>query len=61
MIHIEFEIVKDNMSFKDAIVLPIDHNYTNEQLEEIKQKRFNDWYTVVTASDELIQSTDGEE
>ena len=49
MIHIEFEIVKDNMTFRDAIILPSDHNYTDEQLEGIKQKRFDDWYAIVIA------------
>jgi hypothetical protein len=51
----EFEIVKDGMTFRDAIVLPIGHGYTEEQLEELKQKRFNDWYEIVTA-EELEQA-----
>lgn len=48
MVSIEFEIVKDGMTFRDAIVLPIGHGYTDEQLEELKQKRFNDWYEIVS-------------
>jgi hypothetical protein len=48
MIKIEFEIVKDGMTFRDAIVLPVGHGYTDEQLEELKQKRFDAWYEVVS-------------
>jgi len=48
MIKIEFEIVKDGMKFRDAIVLPIGHGYTEEQLEELKQKRFDAWYEAVS-------------
>jgi hypothetical protein len=51
MVKIEFEIVKDGMTFRDAIVLPIGHGYTDEQLEELKQKRFDVWYECATASE----------
>lgn len=55
MIKIEFEMTRDGMTFKDAIILPVGHGFTDEQLEEIKQKRFNDWYEIVTA-EELEQA-----
>jgi hypothetical protein len=48
MIKIEFEIVKDGKTFRDAIVLPVGHGFTNEQLEELKQKRFDVWYEAVS-------------
>jgi hypothetical protein len=48
MVKYEFEIVKDGMKFRDAIVLPIGHGYTDEQLEELKQKRFDAWYEAVS-------------
>ena len=48
MVKYEFEIVKDGMTFRDAIVLPIGHGYTDEQLEELKKKRFDAWYEAVT-------------
>jgi hypothetical protein len=48
MIKIEFEIVKDGKTFRDAIVLPVGHGFTNEQLEELKQKRFDAWYEAVS-------------
>jgi len=55
MISIQYEITKDGFTFKDAIVLPADHGYTLAQLEEIKQKRFNDWYAIVTAPTEEVE------
>jgi hypothetical protein len=51
MVKIEFEVVKDGMTFRDAIVLPVGHGYTDEQLEELKQKRFNDWYEIVSQAE----------
>jgi hypothetical protein len=63
MVKIEFEIVKDGMTFRDAIVLPIGHGFTDEQLEELKQKRFNDWYAIVTAPqpEEIVEEQTEEE
>jgi hypothetical protein len=29
-------------------VLPVGHGYTDEQLEELKQKRFDAWYEAVS-------------
>jgi hypothetical protein len=49
MIKIEFEFVRDGMTFRDAIVLPVGHGFTDVQIEEMKQKRFDDWYAIVTA------------
>ena len=51
----EFEITRDGMTFRDAIVLPIGHGYTDEQLEELKQKRFDAWYEIVS-QEELEQA-----
>jgi len=63
MVRFEFEIVKDGMTFRDAIVLPVGHGYTDEQLEELKQKRFEDWYAIVTAPqlEEVIEEQTEEE
>ena len=49
MVSIEFEMTRDGMTFRDAIVLPVGHGFTDAQIEEIKQKRFDDWYAIVTA------------
>jgi hypothetical protein len=62
MITINFELSKDGYSFKDAIVLPVGHGFTDTQIEEMKQKRFDDWYAIVTAPAEVIEeSVEGEE
>lgn len=64
MIKIKFEIVKDGMTFRDAIVLPVGHGFTDAQLEELKQKRFNDWYEIVSQQEldeAVVQNSDGEE
>lgn len=55
MIKIEFEMDKDGMIFRDAIVLPDDHNLTDSQIEAMKQKRFDDWYAIVTAVEEQAE------
>jgi len=52
---IEFEITKDEYTFRDAIVY--DDNvdfFTPEQISEMQQKRFDDWYAIVTAPEEPI-------
>ena len=56
MISIDFEISKDGYTFKDAIVLPEDHGLTDDQIEAMKQKRFDDWYAIITAPNEEIVS-----
>jgi hypothetical protein len=53
---IEFEITKDGMTFRDAIVLPSDHGLSEADIEAMKQKRFDDWYAIVTAPSEEEQS-----
>lgn len=57
MIKIDFEITKNRMTLKDAIHLPDNHQYTEAQIEEMKKKRFDDWYAIVTApqKDEVVE------
>lgn len=55
MISIQYEITKDGFTFKDAIVLPVEHGFTDAQIEEIKQKRFDDWYAIVIAPTEEVE------
>lgn len=52
MVNITFEISKNGHTFKDAIVLPDDHVLTDAEIEAIKQKRFDDWYAIITAPQE---------
>jgi hypothetical protein len=46
---IEFTKEKDGFVFKDAIHLPDNHQLTDDEIEQMKQKRFDDWYAIVTA------------
>ena len=56
MIKIKFEISKDDYTLKDAIVLDDNHTLTDEQSEAMKQKRFDNWYAIVTApSEEIVE------
>jgi hypothetical protein len=49
MITIEFEITQNGYTLKDAIVLPDGTNLPEAEIEAMKQKRFDDWYAIVTA------------
>ena len=44
---IEFEIVKDDLVFRDAIELPDDHGLSEEEIEKLKQWRFNAWLDAI--------------
>jgi len=52
MITIDFEILQDGYNFKDAIVLQDNHTFTPEEIEAMKQERFDNWYAIVTAPSE---------
>lgn len=34
-------------SFSDALHLPINHTYTEEEIEAMKQARFDNWYNMI--------------
>lgn len=50
MIKIDFEKTSADglMVYRDALYLPEDHTYTDEEIEAMKQDRFDRWYQVVT-------------
>lgn len=48
MITIPFEKSDGLYVLRDALVLPDDHAFTDEELETMKQGRFDDWYLIVT-------------
>ena len=52
MIKIDFEINRDGNTFRDAIVLENNHNLTEEQIEEIKEKRFQDYLIAIQPQEE---------
>lgn len=45
---IDFEIINNGYTYRDAIVLSDDHGMTDDQIEAMKQARFDAWYEVVT-------------
>lgn len=51
MIKIDFEKTSEDglMIYRDALYLPEDHIYTDEEIEAMKQTRFDRWYAAVTA------------
>lgn len=60
MITIEFEIESEHGIFRDAIVLPDDHGMTDEQIDAMKQARFQNWAATVSASGNDVPVEDGE-
>ena len=49
MIRITFERTMNGYTLRDALVLPENHNLTEEEIEVMKQKRFDNWYAIITA------------
>lgn len=45
---IDFEITQQGYTLHDALVLPDDHTFTEEEIEAMKQTRFDNWYTIIT-------------
>jgi hypothetical protein len=54
MIKIDFEINRDGNTLRDAIVLEDNHNLTEQQIEEIKEKRFQDYLIAIQPQEEEI-------
>lgn len=56
IVHDKFKIDRDGLSFSDAIVLPEDeyNALTPEQIEAIKEERFQNWKAIVTAPQEEV-------
>ena len=46
---INFQFDTKYGAFKDAIHLPENHTYTNDDIEAIKQTRLDNWIAIVTA------------
>lgn len=47
MISIPFEKTNGTYTLTDSIVLPEDHDLNDEQIEQIKQQRFDNWVAVI--------------
>jgi hypothetical protein len=48
MVHIPFEKSNGKYSFTDALNLPDDHTFTEEEIEAMKQARFDRWLAIIT-------------
>ena len=56
MIKIDFVIEQNGERFADALHLEDDHTFTDEQIESMKQERFDNWYAFInTPTDEVPQ------
>lgn len=49
MIKIDFSVDTKHGRFSDAIHLPDDHTFTDEQIEAMKQQRVDNWVAYITA------------
>lgn len=47
MIKIDFEFNTQYGKYRDAIHLPEDHTYTQEQIVEMQTERLNNWISIV--------------
>lgn len=45
-----FEFDSQYGVFRDALYLPDDHTYTDEELAAMKQERFDNWLSVIIQS-----------
>ena len=50
MVTIDFEVETERGIYRDAILLPDDHNLTNAEIEEIKSARVASWVAMIEAA-----------
>ena len=60
MIQIDFEITSsDGLNvYKDALYLEDDHSFTDEEIEAMKQQRFDNWIKIITTPIETTNITE---
>lgn len=44
----EFEY-EHGMKYRDALYLPANHTFTDAEIEAMKQERFQNWISIITA------------
>jgi predicted ArsR family transcriptional regulator len=49
MIKIDFEFETPYGKFADALHLPVDHTFSDDDIQAMKQQRVDNWIAVVTA------------
>ena len=60
MIKIDFEFQTPHGQFRDALHLPENHEYTNEQIENMKQQRLDNWLAIINnppQENEIVEET----
>ena len=64
MIRINFiRTTPDGILYSDCLFLPQDHNYTESEIETLKDAKYQEWYDYITTPREapVIESADTEE
>ena len=55
---IDFEFDTSHGVFRDALHLPDDHTFTDDEIQAMKQQRVDNWIAVVTAPPvEVLEET----
>jgi hypothetical protein len=49
MVKIDFEFDSQYGVFRDALHLPEDHGLSDDEIQALKQQRFDNWIAIVTA------------
>ena len=52
---IDFTFDTEYGSFSDALVLPDDHTFTENELEVMKQERLSNWIAIITTPAEQVE------
>ena len=47
MIKIDFEFDSPYGVFRDALHLPEDHTFTDDEIQAMKQQRYDNWWAIV--------------
>jgi hypothetical protein len=54
---IDFQFDTEYGLFSDAISLPDDHTFTDDDIEAMKQERLANWITIITTPSEPVEET----
>ena len=55
---IDFEFTTPHGLFRDALHLPDDHTFNDDEIQAMKQQRVDNWVAVVTAPAEELPPTE---
>ena len=54
MIKIDFEFDSPHGVFRDALHLPEDHTFTDDEIQAMKQQRYDNWWAIVNPPPEDV-------